>query len=121
MLNHAGHLAECTTSNLFLVRKGRLCTPSISCGILDGITRNVVLRLAGFQQIPTEEGTYTSGDLLAADECFLTNTTMELMPVQSVNDHPIGSGKPGAITHVLHRAFRASLPGFLQSELGTLE
>lgn len=121
MLNHAGHLAECTTSNLFLVRKGRLCTPSISCGILDGITRNVVLRLAGFQQIQTEEGTYTSDDLLAADECFLTNTTMELMPVRSVNDHPIGNGKPGAITQALHRAFRASLPEFLQTGQGTLD
>ncbi len=121
MLNHAGHVAECTTSNLFLVRQGRLCTPGTDCGILDGITRNVVLHLAGLRQMQTEEGAYTPDDLLAAEECFLTNTTMEIMPVRSVNDHPIGGGKPGPITQALHHAFHARLPEFLQSEQGSLD
>jgi branched-chain amino acid aminotransferase len=120
MRNGAGHLAECTTSNLFFVRRGRLHTPGTACGILDGITRTVVLRLAQSQRIETEEGHYAPEDLLSAEECFLTNTTMELMPVQRVDDRHIGTGKPGPLTQALHRAFRARLPDFLQQRPGFL-
>jgi branched-chain amino acid aminotransferase len=114
MLNAEGHLAESTTSNLFFVRGGRLCTPSVSCGILDGITREVILLLAGEQQIPAEEGCYTPAVLRQADECFLTNTTMELMPVREVDNYPMGSGKPGTLTADLRRLFSSSLPRFLE-------
>jgi branched-chain amino acid aminotransferase len=114
MLNADGHLAECTTSNVFFVEGGRVCTPARSCGILDGITRNVVLRLAAEQHIPTEEGTYEPDQLFSAEECFLTNTTMEIMPVRAVDDRTIGTGCPGPMTERLRRLFQASLPRFLE-------
>ena len=114
MLNAEGHLAESTTSNLFFVRAGRLCTPSVSCGILDGITREVILLLAKEKQIPTEEGCYTPAVLRQADECFLTNTTLELMPVRAVDNYPVGSGKPGALTADLWRLFKSNLLRFVE-------
>ena len=113
MLNAEGNLAECTTSNLFFVKEGLVCTPSRACGILDGITRNVVLRFATEQGIPSEEGTYTPDNLFSADECFLTNTTMEIMPVRAVDDRTIGTGRPGPITERLRRLFQVNLSRFL--------
>jgi branched-chain amino acid aminotransferase len=114
MLNAEGHLTECTTSNLFFVHDGQLFTPSLDCGILDGITREMVLRLAQKQGIKIEEGRYSVESLLASHECFLTNTSMELMPVRSVNGQRIGSGKPGPLFQELQRLYQANLPGFLE-------
>jgi len=113
MLNAEGHLTECTTSNVFFVQNRRLCTPSVACGILDGITRDVVLTLAREQALQTEEQHYTPEALRQADEVFLTNTTFELMPVREVDGHKIGSGKPGPVTQSLHEAFRTNLNRFL--------
>lgn len=113
LLNWQGHLAECTVSNLFFVTNGRLCTPSTDCGILDGITRSVVLQLARENNIPLEEGCYTAADLRAADECFLTNTSMEIMPVTSVDQITIGNGKPGPLTRRLQHLFASSRDRFL--------
>ena len=106
MLNREGYLTEGTISNLFLVKKSRLYTPSPQVGLLEGITRQVVLELAGTMGIPTEEGFLTPKDLLRADECFLTNTSMEIMPVRKIGKVPIGHGKPGPITLELRKAFR---------------
>jgi branched-chain amino acid aminotransferase len=114
MLNAQGSLTECTTSNLFFVRSGRLCTPSTDAGILDGITREIVLLLAREQAIPIEQGLYPAESLRQADECFLTNTTMELMPVRELDHRPIGSGMPGPITKQLHALFHTNLPRFLE-------
>jgi branched-chain amino acid aminotransferase len=105
MLNWQDHLTECTTSNLFFVRSGRLCTPAVECGILDGITRELVLLLAREHGIPTEEGRYSVSTLLEAEECFLTNTTMELMPVTQINKSPVGTGRPGPMTRQLRTMF----------------
>lgn len=113
MLNADGYLAECTTSNLFFVRGGRLCTPSVECGILDGITRSVVLLLARENGIPIEEGRYPPEDLQGAGECFLTNTTMEIMPVRDVDKTPLGTECPGPVTLRLRELFRANLSRFL--------
>jgi branched-chain amino acid aminotransferase len=113
MLNAEGHLTECTTSNVFFIQQGRLCTPSVACGILDGITRDVVLTLAREQNIRTEEHHYMPEALRQADEAFLTNTTFELMPVCEIDGHRIGAGKPGPMTKTLHEAFHASLNRFL--------
>jgi branched-chain amino acid aminotransferase len=113
MLNADGHVAECTTSNLFFVTAGRLCTPAVSCGILDGITREVVLQLAKEQAIPTEEGRYLPDALRQADECFLTNTTLEIMPVREIERLTVGSGRPGPVTLTLRDQFQKSLPNFL--------
>ncbi|MDH5667118.1 MAG: aminotransferase class IV [Nitrospira sp.] len=112
LLNWEHHLTECTTSNLFFVTDGRLHTPALECGLLEGITRTAVLHLANARRLPIEEGRFTPAHLYHADECFLTNTTMEIMPVAVVDRRQIGDGKPGPITRVLRKLFRASRGGF---------
>jgi len=98
MLNHKGEVAECTGDNLFLVRDGRLLTPPLDAGILGGITRDVVVELA--QEAGTEvlKVALTKHDVYVADECFLTGTAAEVIPVVKVDDRSIGTGKPGPIT-----------------------
>lgn len=113
MLNHLGDVTEGTTSNVFAVREGRLLTPSVESGILEGITRRLVLQLASELGIPAEETRLTVDDLLRADECFLTNTTQEVLPVTRVNGTMIGNGRPGEITRRLHVSFRACLDRLL--------
>lgn len=105
LLNWEGHLTECTVSNLFFVTEGCLRTPSLTCGLLDGITREIVLQLAGELGVPVEEGRFTPDQLYQAGECFLTNTSMEVMPVTSVDSRPIGQAKPGPITQRLRELF----------------
>jgi len=115
LLNWESHVAECTVSNLFFVTAGRLYTPSLDCGILDGITRDVVLTLARERHVPLEEGRYPIDRLRQADECFLTNTSMEVMPVTSLDGQPIGRGKPGPLTQTLHQLFASSRTRFVES------
>lgn len=107
MLNADGRLTEGTVSNLFLVRKKRLFTPSLDCGLLDGVTRRVVMELAGSMGISLKETALTPDDLLRADECFLTNTSMEIMPVTRIGNSRLGSGRPGEMTLRLAAALRA--------------
>lgn len=113
MLNHQGELTEGTTSNMFVVQRGRVRTPAVECGILNGITRGLVLQLASELGIPSEETRLTVDDLLRADECFLTNTTQEVLPVTRVQGTMIGNGRPGEITRRLHASFRACLDRLL--------
>lgn len=113
MLNVDGYVAECTTSNLFFVRDGTICTPSLDCGILDGITREVVLLLAREAGIPIAEGQYRADTLLQADECFVTNTSMEIMPVRAIDQTVLGKTCPGPITGRLRELFKKNLPRFL--------
>lgn len=113
-LNWEGHLTECTVSNLFFASQGRLCTPSIECGLLDGITRAILLQMAEELKIPVHEGRFTPEELLHADECFLTNTSMEVMPVISLNQQPIGQRTPGPLTRQLHRQFIDDRSRFLE-------
>ncbi|HSA86846.1 MAG TPA: aminotransferase class IV [Nitrospira sp.] len=107
LLNWEQHLTECTVSNVFFVMEGALRTPALECGILDGITRSIVIRLAGELGIHVEEGRYTVDKLYRADECFLTNTSMEIMPVTSFDRRPVGNGKPGPLTLTLRERFIA--------------
>lgn len=115
LLNWEGHVTECTVSNIFFVQSGRLCTPALSCGILDGITRSVILTLARDAGIPMDEGRFNVEALMAADECFLSNTTMEVMPATQLNGRPIGSGKPGPLTERLRQIFVTERRKFLES------
>src|SRR5580765_2384466 len=114
LLNWESYLTECTVSNLFFIRAGRLCTPSLACGLLDGITRNIVLSLAQEAQIPVDEGYFGVEAIYKADECFLTNTSMEVMPVTMVDGHPVGNGTPGILTRELHRLFIDNRIRFLE-------
>jgi branched-chain amino acid aminotransferase len=112
LLNWRDELTECTVSNLFFVHEGRLCTPALGCGILDGITRDLVLLMAREEGIDIEEGHFTAGALGEASECFLTNTSMEIMPVTSLNHRPIGHGRPGPLTCRLQARFVANRSHF---------
>jgi len=105
LLSSAGHLCEGTTSNLFFICGNRLLTPSRATGLLEGITRRVILELAHRLKIPVRQGEFTPRTLLAADEAFLANTSYEVMPVVRVDGRTIGSGRPGPLTQRLHRAF----------------
>ena len=106
MLNHKGDVAECTGDNIFIVKQGVLKTPPTDAGILEGITRNVVLQLAEKAGIPTREVTLQRHDLYVADEFFLTGTAAELIPVVQLDGRPIGDGKPGPMTQKLLELFQ---------------
>src|SRR5262245_42219949 len=107
MLNHKGEIAECSGDNIFLVKNGALKTPPTDAGILDGITRGAVLELARAAKIPTHEIALTRHDVFIADECFLTGTAAEIIPVTKCDARPIGAGKPGPVTRQLMEAFHA--------------
>jgi branched-chain amino acid aminotransferase len=106
MLNHKGEVAECTGDNIFLVRGGALYTPPLDAGILAGVTRDAVIELARDAGIPVHEIALTKHDVYVADECFLTGTAAEVVPVVKVDSRTIGAGKPGPITRDLEKRFR---------------
>jgi branched-chain amino acid aminotransferase len=105
MLNHKGEVAECTGDNIFLVSHGRLLTPPIDAGILEGITRNAVIELAGQAGLTVREVPLTKHDVYIADECFLTGSAAEVIPVVKVDSRRIGDGRPGPITRDLTTRF----------------
>ncbi len=107
MLNHKGEVAECTGDNLFVVRKGEVHTPSIDSGILEGITREAVIELARASGYPVVERAMDRHDVYTADECFLTGTAAEVIPVVECDGRPIGPGTVGPITKDLHAQFHA--------------
>jgi len=106
MVNSLGFVAECTADNIFIVSRGRLVTPPPEAGILEGITRRVVMELAGSVGIPVAEQQLTRYDLYVADECFITGTAAEIMPVVRIDSREIGEGRPGEITLQLLALFR---------------
>jgi branched-chain amino acid aminotransferase len=106
MRNYRGELAECTTSNIFLVKNGTALTPPIDAGLLAGITREFLFEIGMEEGIPVREAVLRDNDLFAADEAFLTSTTREIVPIVRVDDKLIGSGTPGPITKALLNAFR---------------
>jgi branched-chain amino acid aminotransferase len=107
MLNHKGEVAECTGDNIFVVRSGRLLTPPPDAGILEGITRGAVMELAVAAGIECREATLVRHDLYTADECFLTGTAAEVIPVVEIDGRKIGAGVPGPVTGRLTRDFHA--------------
>ena len=111
MLNHKGEIAECSGDNVFLVRRGQLLTPSMESGILDGITRTTVIDLAKAAKIDIREMPLTRHDLYVADECFLTGSAAEIIPVTKCDARIIGSGKPGSVTKQLREAFQRLVRG----------
>ena len=115
LLNWNDELTECTVSNLFFVACNILHTPAIECGILEGITRNIVLLLAQESGLTCEEGHYKLSELYEADECFLTNTSMEIMPVSTIDATVIGTGIPGPLTRQIGNMFTENRARFLES------
>ena len=106
MLNHKGEVAECTGDNLFLVRNDQLYTPPIDAGILEGITRDAVMELARSDGRHVQEIPLSRHDIFIADECFLTGSAAEIVPVVKVDSRKIGDGSPGQVTRELMKQFR---------------
>ena len=107
MLNSEGYVSECTADNLFVIKQGALLTPPLSAGALYGITRGTVMELAEQLGVKVAETNLTRYDLFNADECFLTGTGAEIMPVIKIDGRVIGSGKPGALTKKLVAEYHA--------------
>src|SRR5260370_35436425 len=107
MLNAEGFVSECTGDNLFIVKEEHLFTPPLSAGALYGITRRVVMEIATESGLTVGEPNLTRYDLFNADECFLTGTGAELIPVVKIDGRVIGNGKPGPITKRLRAQYQA--------------
>ncbi len=105
MLNPLGILTECTTSNFFMVKEGRVLTPSLQCGILAGITRETLIQLARENGMLVEEGEWPPEILGDAEEAFITGTVKKVMPVTLLDGRPIGNGKPGPVTQKLMKLY----------------
>lgn len=106
MLNDAGNVAECTADNVFIIKHGHVFTPPITAGALRGITRSVVFEIAAELGIKITETDITRHDVFIADECFLTGTAAEVIPVIKADGRPIGTGKPGPISARMIARFR---------------
>jgi branched-chain amino acid aminotransferase len=106
MRNYRGELAECTQSNLFLVKNGEALTPPIDAGLLPGITREFLFEVGRDAGITVREAVLRDEDLFGADESFLTSTTREVVPIVQVDDRTIGTGRPGPVTRALLDGFR---------------
>ena len=111
MRNYRGELAECTQSNLFIVRDGAALTPPIDAGLLAGITRGFLFEVGAEHGIPVREQVMRDGDLFGADEAFLTSTTREVVPIVRVDEKTIGTGAPGAVTRALLDGLRERAHG----------
>lgn len=116
LLNLSGQLTEGTTSNIFFVKDQTIYTPALSCGLLEGVTRGLVIKLARRAGFGVKEGRFGLKDLRSADEIFLTSTTLEIVPVVKVllrkNDRPAAVWRksvPGPVARQLHRFYRAAL------------
>jgi branched-chain amino acid aminotransferase group I len=106
LLNTMGWVAEGATSNIFIIKHKKLVTPPVDSGSLPGITRAAVLEIAGNVDLQTQEETFSPEELLRADESFLTNSLMEIMPLVMLNERKIGSGRPGLLTGALLQEYR---------------
>ena len=105
MLNPWGQLTEGTTSNLFFVCEGHILTPSLECGILSGITREMVIQLARENGFHVDEGKWPGAKLFEAEEIFLTGTIKKIMPVSHLDGRPVGTRKPGPVTLKMMRLY----------------
>jgi branched-chain amino acid aminotransferase len=111
MLNYRGYLAEGTISNIFFIKNKVLCTPSLKVGVLDGITRRTILDVARELQIETREGSFKPHDIHGSQEVFVSNTTMEVMPVAEIISMKKFNG-PGRITRLLHKAYKQKVADY---------
>ncbi len=110
MLNAYRKLAEGTISNVFFYKNGILYTPSLDCGILDGITRGMIIELARREDLKVKEGKFTKKDIYSAEEVFITNTTMEVMPVSKIDDQKYTVGN---ISKSLHKIYRQEVNAYI--------
>ena len=106
MRNYRGELAECSTANIFVVKGGAALTPPLDAGLLPGITREYLFEIGPEAGVAVREQVLRDADLFGADECFLTSTTREIVPIVRVDEHTIGNGRPGPVSRRLLDVFR---------------
>ena len=109
LLNERGEVAECTAANIFCVKGGRVATPPLNSGCLEGITRGVLLEIGAAAGIPVEERSLMPQDLYAADEVFISSTNRSMLPVSEIAGHKIGSGTV-PVVEKLEKVFSAICP-----------
>ena len=114
MINTEGFVTEGTVSNLFMLKGDLLSTPAKEVGLLPGITRQAILEIAETRELKTKERKITLNELLEADEAFLTNSLIEIMPLVEVDGHPIGKGIPGPLTQELMSSYKELVKGELK-------
>jgi branched-chain amino acid aminotransferase len=113
MLSPQGYVSECTGENIFIVKGGKVITPPVSAGALEGITQSSVFSICRDEGIDVEVGNILRSDLYTADEAFLSGTAAEIVPIQSVDDRVVGSGEPGSITRRVQEIFYGAVRGEL--------
>ena len=118
MRNYRGELAEFSTANLFVVKNGAVLTPPLDAGLLAGITREFLFDLGAEAGVPIREQVLKDPDLFGADEAFLTSTTREIVPIVTVDDRTIGSGRPGPVTKALLQRFREAAQSLTTRAVG---
>jgi branched-chain amino acid aminotransferase len=111
LLSPQGYVSECTGENIFIVKHGKLLTPPVSAGALEGITQNSVMTIARDLDLEVETANILRSDLYTADEAFLSGTAAEVVPIRAVDDRVIGDGTPGPITKRLQETFFATVRG----------
>jgi branched-chain amino acid aminotransferase len=111
MLSPQGYVSECTGENIFVVKGGRIITPPVSAGALEGVTQSSVFSIARDEGIDIEAGHILRSDLYTADEAFLSGTAAEIVPIQSVDDRVVGGGEPGPITKRIQEIFYGAVRG----------
>lgn len=109
MLNHEGLVTEATTSNVWIVQDGKVITPPLKAGLLGGITRAKLLEVAKKHNIAVFEENFTAKELRMADECFVTATTKQIVPVTTIDQRPVGNGSPGELTLKLLQLYKKEL------------
>jgi branched-chain amino acid aminotransferase len=107
ILNTNNHIAECTVSNIFIIEKNTVVTPSLTANVLPGITRKIVLELCKENSIHVSEELFGLERILGANEVFITNSLMEIMPVSKIDGHAVGKLIPGTITKLLHHKYKS--------------
>jgi len=111
LLSPQGYVSECTGENLFVIRGGRLITPPLSAGALEGITQDSVVTIARDLGYEVEYGNILRSDLYTCEEAFLSGTAAEVVPIASVDDRPVGEGRPGPITRQIQEIYQAAVRG----------
>lgn len=111
LLSPQGYVSECTGENIFVVRHGKIITPPLAAGALEGITQSSVMTIAADLGFEVEVGNILRSDLYVADEAFLSGTAAEVVPIASVDDRTVGDGKPGPMTRQIQEVFHAAVRG----------
>ena len=111
LLSPQGYVSECTGENIFIVRGGRILTPPLSAGALEGVTQSSVMTIARDLGFEAEDDNILRSDLYTADEAFLSGTAAEVVPIISVDDRVLGDGRPGPITRRIQEVYQSAVRG----------